>query len=189
MITTLLKTEQTVFTTAQLQQIFADTKAKTLSWTLYRYKQSGKLLNPQKWVWTLPVFDVYELACTLYPDSYISLETVLYEAGVIFQRYGGSTRVIRSNTRDKVFQDHHYIARKLKPSLLSNTTGVRAHHNYRMATPERALCDYVYLRPQAQLDNPQYFHNPQSRARLQELLPLYPKTVQHYVQQLLLAKV
>ena len=189
MITTLLKTEQTVFTTASLQNLFPTTKEKTLARTLYRYKQSGKLLNPQKGIWTLPVFDVHELACAFYPGSYISVETVLYEAGVIFQRYGSSTRVIWSNTREKIFQDHHYIARKIKDSLLQNTIGVRRHRNYMMATPERALCDYIYLRPQAQLDNPQYFHNPQSQARLKELLPLYPQTVQDYVQKLLLTKV
>jgi len=189
MITTLLKTEKTVFTTAQLQELFPDTHKKTLARTLYRYKQSGKLLNPQKGVWTLPVFDVYELACTLYPHSYISLETVLYDAGVVFQRYGASTRVVRSNTREKVYQDHCYIARKIKDSILLHEAGIRQHHNYRIATPERALCDMVYLRPNAQLDHPQYFHNPQSKARLEELLPLYPRTVQDYVQALLITKI
>ena len=189
MITTLLKSEQTVFTVAQLQTFFPNLQTSSLTQTLSRYKQSGKLLNPQKGIWTLPVFDVYELACAFYPRSYISLETVLYEAGVIFQRYGSSTRVVWSNTREKTFQDHNYIARKLKDSLLQNTTGVRKHRNYMMATPERALCDYIYLRPQAQLDNPQYFHNPQSKARLKELLPLYPTTVQDYVTKLLLTQV
>ncbi len=189
MITTLLKTEQTVFTTAQLQKLFPTTKAKTLAWTLYRYKQVWKLLNPQKGVWTLPIFDVYELACMLYPGSYISLETVLYDAGVVFQWYGSSTRVVWSNTREKIFQEHKYIARKVKNTLLQNTIGVRQQGKYYIATPERALCDYIYLRPEAQLDNPQYFHNAQSRARLQELLPFYPKTVQQYVKTLLLTKI
>lgn len=189
MISTLLKLEQTVFTVEQLQDIFSNQQYQSLISTLHRYKKSGKLLNPQKGIWTLPVFDIHELACSLYSGSYISLETVLYDAGVVFQRYGASTRLVRSNTREKIFQDHHYIARKLKDSLLHNTTGVRAYQNYRMATPERALCDYIYLRPQAQLDNPQYFHNPQSKARLKELLVFYPQTVQEYVQKLLLSKV
>lgn len=189
MISTLLKTEQTVFTVTQLQKIFPNIQATSLQQTLSRYKKSKKLLNPQKGIWTLPVFDVYELACTFYPDAYISLETVLYEAGVIFQRYGSSTRVIWSNTREKIFQDHKYIARKLKNSLLQNTIGVRKHRNVMIATPERALCDYIYLRPQAQLDNYQYFHNPQSKARLQELLVFYPQTVQDYVHNILLTKI
>jgi len=189
MITTLLKTEKTVFTTAQLQTLFPDVKEKTLAWTLYRYKKSGKLLNPQKGIRTLPVFNVDELACTIYPESYISLETVLYDAGVIFQWYGSSTRVVWSNTREKIFQDHHYIARKIKDSLLHNPLGVRDYHNYRTATPERALCDYLYLRPLAPLDHPQYFHNLQSKARLTELLPLYPQTVQDHVTKLLLTQI
>lgn len=189
MITTLIKTEKTVFTFAELQHLFPQTREKTLARTLYRYKQSGKLLNPQKGIWTLPVFDVYELACTIYSGSYISLETVLYEVGVVFQWYGSSTRVVWSNTREKTFQDHQYIARKIKNTLLNNPVGIRKHLHYRMATPERALCDYVYLRPQAQLDNPQYFHNVQSKARLDELLPFYPKTVQDYVKKILITKI
>ena len=58
-----------------------------------------------------------------------------------------------------------------------------------MATPERALCDMLYLRPDAQLDNPQYFDTPQSKARFKELLPLYPKTVQNNVKKLLFSKI
>ena len=189
MITTLLKTEKTVFTTAQLQDIFSDKKAKTLSWTLYRYKQSGKLLNPRKGIRTLPVFDVDELACVLYPKSYLSLETVLYEAGVIFQRYGNSSRVVWNNTRSFRFQEHDYIARKIKNEILYNDTGVRIHGNKRIATAERALCDMIYLRPEPQLDNPEYYQTHQSRSRFKKLLPIYPKTVQNYVQNLLITKV
>jgi hypothetical protein len=187
MITSLLQTHQTVFTVSQLQDIFTNIKATSLTQKLRRYKQSGTLLNPRKGIWTLPVFDVYELAFSLYPKSYISLETVLYDAGVIFQRYGGSTRVIWSNTREYTYQNHTYITHKIKDSLLDNNTGLKQHGFYRMATPERALCDYIYLRPNAQLDNPQYFSNTQSVARLKVLLPLYPHTVQDYVQKLLLA--
>ena len=47
--------------------------------------------------------------------------------------------------------------------------------------PERAFCDLVYLRPQAQFDNPQYFQSQGSQIRLEKLLPLYPKTTQKKV--------
>ena len=189
MITILLKTGKTVFTTTELQNIFSDKKEKTLSRALYRYKQAGKLLNPRKGIRTLPVFDGEELACALYSNSYISLETVLYEAGAIFQRYGNSTRLVRNNTRSFTFGDHKYITRKIKDDLLYNDIGVRTHNNKRIATPERALCDMVYLRPDPQLDNPEYFHSRQSKNRLKHLLPLYPRTVQDYVEKLLITKV
>ncbi len=189
MISTLLKTEKSVFTLAELQDIFVDMTYKNLTTTLLRYKKQEKLLNPQKGIWMLPVFSEEELACVLYPRGYISMETVLYDAGVIFQWYGSSTRVVRSNTREKIFHDHHYIARKIKDSILSNPLGVRQYHHCRKATPERALCDLLYLQKKVQIDNPQFFQNPQSQVRLEELLPLYPQTVQDNVKKILLTKI
>ena len=65
MVNTLLKTKQTVFTTQQLQELFPTIKAPSLAMTLSRYKQSGKLFNPQRGIWTLPVFSQEELVCAL----------------------------------------------------------------------------------------------------------------------------
>lgn len=189
MINTLLKTEKTVFTTEELQALFPHIKTTSLAQTLSRYKKTGKLLNPQKGIWTLPIFSQEELACCLYPQSYISLETVLYDAGVIFQRYGGSTRVIWNNTRKKTFQDHDYYAFKIKDNVFNNPLGVRTMQNIRKATPERALCDLLYLQKKAQIDNPQFFDTLQSRARFLELLPLYPCSTQDALQALLQSKV
>lgn len=185
MINTLLKTKQTVFTTQQLQELFPTIKASSLAMALSRYKQVDKLFNPQRGIWTLPVFSQEELGCTLYPQGYISLETVLYDAGVIFQWYGASTRVVRINTRHKTFQDHTYYAFKIKDELFTNPLGVRVLDAIRKATPERALCDLIYLQHKPQIDNPDYFLNPQSLARLKELLPFYPQTVQHAISKLL----
>ena len=189
MLTTLLKTEKTVFTNKELQQIFPDIKWTSLAVTLSRYKQTGKILNPQKGIWTLPVFSVEELACEIYPKGYISLETVLYDAGVIFQRYGNSTRVVWNNTRKKTFQDHQYYAFKVKNEILNNPSNIRISNNVRKATPERALCDLLYLQKKPQIDNPEFFDNPQSLARFKELLPLYPKTTQNVISKLIGIKI
>lgn len=188
-ISLLMKTWKTVYTFDELKSLLNIPTVFGLKSFLQRAKKSKKLLNPRKGIRTLPVYDNEELACVIYPESYISLETVLYEAGVIFQRYWDSTRVVRNNTRSFNFQEHNYIARKLKDELLYNNTGVKTHANKRMATPERALCDMVYLRPDPQLDNSEYFQKRQSKNRLKHLLPLYPKTVQNYVQNLLITEI
>lgn len=189
MIDVLLKTEKTVFTTQDLQKLFPEIKKDSLARNLSRYKAAHKLLNPQKGIWALSVFSEEELACSLYPQGYISLETVLYDAGIIFQRYGVSTRMVWLNTRKKVFQEHTYYAFKLKDELLFNPLGIRSSQNIRKATPERALCDLIYLQGKPQIDNPEYFHNPQSLARLKELLPFYPKTIQYVIAKLLESKI
>ncbi len=181
MISILLKTGQTVFTVGQLQTLFPTIKKTSLALSLYRYKLAGKLLNPQKGVWTLPVYNQKELAGKLFPNGYISLETVLFEAGVSFQRYGSTTTCIRHKEADIYFNNENYTARSIKKAIYDNPLCIQEFDGYRKAMPERALCDLVYLRPQAHFDNPQYFQNPQSQSRLEKLLPLYPKATQKYV--------
>jgi hypothetical protein len=84
---------------------------------------------------------------------------VLNTEGISFQRYGNTTTVIASKSTDIFYNGHHYIARKMKDSLLHNPLFIRAYERYRKATVERAFCDMVYLRPKAHFDNPQYFQN------------------------------
>jgi hypothetical protein len=185
MIKTLIKTHQTVFSFAELQSIFPDQKTESLKQTLRRYKKDGKLLNPQKGVWTLPVYDSKELAGKLFPGGYISLEKVLFEAGVSFQRYGNTVHCIRHKSADITFNNENYVARSMKPSIYNNRTCIQEFPGYRKAMPERALCDLVYFRPTANFDNPQYFQTKQSETRLKMLFPLYPKTTQDNVRRII----
>ncbi|MDR2416301.1 MAG: hypothetical protein LBD75_07045 [Candidatus Peribacteria bacterium] len=158
-ITTLIQTQQTVFRYEQLITLFSQHTKKALTQFLYRAKQTGKLLNPQRGIWTLPVYDHFELASAFFPDGYISLESVLNTEGISFQWYGNTTTVISSKSADIFYNGHHYIARKMKNTLLQNPLFVRTYERYRKATVERAFCDMVYLRPKAHFDNPQYFQN------------------------------
>ena len=180
-ILTLLKTKKTVFGFSDLENIFSNTSYDVLITTLLRYRKSGELLNPQKGIWTLPIFNEKELACKIYSWGYISLETVLYEEWIIFQWYGDSTRVVRNNTREKIFEDHKYISRKIKDSIFKNNMYVREKNNYLIATPERALCDLCYLQKKLQIDNIDYFNNDQSKFRFKDLFPIYPKYVEENV--------
>lgn len=185
MIDTLIKTHKTVFTFVELQKLFPDQKVESLKQTLRRYKKDNKLFNPQKGVRTLPVYDPKELASKLFPGGYISLERVLFDAGVSFQRYGNTIHCIRYKSADIFFNNENYVAHSIKPSLYNNPLYIQQYDGYRKAMPERALCDLVYLRPDARFDNPQYFQTKQSQIRLQKLLPLYPKSTRLAIQKLL----
>ena len=66
-----------------------------------------------------------------------------------------------------------------------NDTYVRQYENYRIATPERALCDYVYLFPNAGIDAPEVFHSPNSDAKFKVLFPFYPKATQEKIKKLI----
>lgn len=183
--TKLIKTNRTVFTTADIENILSDLTPRGVERFLWRAKKDGRLLNPQKGVWTLPVYHPKELAGKLFPGGYISLETVLFEAGVSFQFYGNTSTCVRYKPADIYFNNQNYVARKIKDSIYHDDTCIQTFDGYRKAMPERALCDLVYLRPRAHFDNPQYFQSQQSEIRLAKLLPLYPKTTQNHVRRLI----
>lgn len=180
-ITKLLNTKQTVFTLSELGDFLQIPTQSGLKSFLQRAKKDGRLLNPQKGVRTLPVYDMNELAGKLFPGGYISLEPVLFQAGVMFQYYGNTVQCIWHKNADIFFNGQNYTARVLKKELYNNPTSIQEFDGYRKAMPERALCDLVYLRPNAQFDNPQYFKSEASKVRFEKLLPLYPKTTQKKV--------
>jgi hypothetical protein len=185
MIDILLKTYKTVFSFEELQNIFAHLKNTSLKQALRRAKKDGRLFNPQKGIWTLPVYDMNELAGALFPGGYISLEPVLFQAGVSFQYYGNTVQCIWHKNADIFFNGQNYVARVIKSDIYHNPSCIQTFDGYRKAMPERALCDLVYLRPTAHFDNPQYFQSQQSNIRLKSLLPLYPKTTQAHVRRLI----
>lgn len=128
---------------------------------------------------------MFELAGKLFSGGYISLEPVLFQAGVSYQYYGNTVQCVWHKNADISFNGQNYVARVIKPSIYHNSMCIQTFDRYRKAMPERALCDLIYLRPKAHFDNPQYFQSPQSDIRLKSLLPLYPKTTQDYVHRLI----
>lgn len=177
----LMITKKTVFTTDEIRNILSEVSPSALEKLLYRAKIDGDLLNPQKGVWALPVYDMNELAGKLFPGGYISLEPVLFQAGVMFQYYGNTVQCVWHKNADIFFNGQNYTARVMKKELYENPTFIQEFDGYRKAMPERAFCDLVYLRPNAQFDNPQYFQSQWSQIRLKKLLPFYPKTTQKKV--------
>ena len=181
----LIITHKTVFTTDEIRNILSALSPFALEKLLYRAKIDGDLLNPQKGIWTLPVYDMNELAGKLFPGGYISVEPVLFQAGVMFQYYGNTVQCIWHKNADIFFNGQNYTARILKKELYDNPVCIQEFDGYRKAMPERAFCDLVYLRPQAQFDNSQYFKTEVSKARFEILLPFYPKTTQKKVMSLI----
>lgn len=180
----LLQTHKTVFTFQEIKQILGIPTNAGVKSFLQRAKKDQRLLHAQKGVRTLPVYNQFELAGKLFPGGYISLERVLFDAGVSFQRYGSTVHCIRHKAADIYVNNENYITQSIKLELYTNSLFIQEVDGYRKAMPERALCDLVYLRPNAHFDNPQYFQNQYSKYRLEKLLPLYPKTTQKHVMKL-----
>ncbi|MDA3802615.1 MAG: hypothetical protein PF488_01805 [Patescibacteria group bacterium] len=93
-----------------------------------------------------------ELAASIYTPSYISFETVLREAGVIFQHY--NTIFVASKWPKTIIIDKNtFTFRKLKDLVLFNPAGIVSKDNYSIATTERAFLDMIYLFPNYYFDN------------------------------------
>lgn len=152
-ISKLYQSKRTVFTNKDLALLWGENDKLKLNGKTAYYVKRGALIRLTRGVFAKDKnFDPRELATSLYTPSYISFETSLREAGIIFQHYGAifvATRWPKTVVLDK----YTFTFRKLKDSVLFNPTGVVSRINYSMATPERAFLDMIYLFPNYYFDN------------------------------------
>lgn len=184
MIQQLLNHGNTCFTFQEIFNLYQKNE-DSLRHLLTRYKKQGILLNPKQGIRTLPHYNQEELASKLFPGWYLSLERVLFDVGVNFQRYAWTQTVIWTKNTSLDVNDEHYLSYSIKSDLYHNSLYIQEYNGIRKAMPERALCDLVYLNPNTWLDNPQYFQTDQSIRRLKKLLPFYPKSTQQHVMKFL----
>ena len=97
-------------------------------------------------------YDPLELANKLRTPSYISLETVLVQEGIMFQYYE-SIYSISNLSRTYVIDNKEFIYRKIKDEILLNPKGIVKDGNYMIATRERAVLDTLYLNKNYYFDN------------------------------------
>ena len=183
-LTKLMMTKQTVFNIEELTSYLQIPTSAGLKSFLQRAKQSKALLNPIKGIWTFPVYDPFEFSCKLNRDAYISCETVLFREGIFFQFYGDTVSSVTFKSRSYDIDGQHFIYYRIQPKIAQNLIGIRDYDCYRMATPERALCDYIYLHPKASIDAPELIN----QRRIEKLYPFYPKKTVLRIKQLLNAQ-
>lgn len=150
----LLKSKQTVFTYETLASILHIEKKETIKSLCKRLVQSGILVHIYAGIWTLVEYDHNEFASKLRSPSYISLETVLQKAGIIFQDYSNTTTMVWTNSLSKTIDNHLYQYRKLQQSILLDPLGVIYTGRYMIATPERAVADMLYFYHHYYFDHP-----------------------------------
>lgn len=140
----------------------------SLNARLNYYVRSGRLLNPRKGIYAKPGFTAEEIACKLYTPSYLSLQYVLQRSGIIFQ-YDSAVTSVSYLSRAVDIGGQAFVYRKMKDSVLVNTSGILREKGINIATAERAFLDLCYL------DRDFYFDNlhPLNRRMISELLPVY----------------
>ena len=129
-----------------------------------------------------------ELLNELRPQSYLSLDTVLRESGISTQ----SPRLLSCVTTGKPGEfrsrslgiDYHHISPKLFWGFHEKRT---LYGSYKVAEPEKALLDWVYLLRQRGLpaETDELDVSGIDRGKLLDYAAKYPKPVRHQITELL----
>ena len=144
---------KTILTNKDLSLIWEETNPDNLKAKTAYYVKQGTLIRLTRGVFAKDKkYNTKELAASIYAPSYISFETALREAGVIFQHYDTIFVAARWPVTKKI-DNHSFTFRKLKDSVLYNPTGIKNENNYSIATPERAFLDTIYLFPKYHFDD------------------------------------
>lgn len=153
LIVKLYQHHKTILTSRDLALIWQETNTDNLKAKVAYYIKQKVLIRLTRGVFAKDEnYNVKELATSIYSPSYISFETVLREAGVIFQHY--ETIFVASKWPKTIELDKHTFSfRKLKDEILFNSTGIINKEEYSIASPERAFLDMIYLFPRYYFDN------------------------------------
>lgn len=162
----------TVFTRGSLAQLYPRTTPKQLTNALTYAVKAGKLLKLRRGVYAKSPYNPQELAVKLYPPSYISLETILRNHGVIFQT-SGTIQCVSYLTRSLTVDGHLIEYRKMRDHILTSQSGLISLGSVTAAGPERALLDAVFIFHDYHFDN----LRPINWDIVHTLLPIYNSKV------------
>lgn len=153
LIAKLYQSPKTILTNKDLALIWEENNRSNLNAKTAYYVKQKALIRLTRGVFAKSKnYNPKELATSIYTPAYISFETVLREAGVIFQHYDTifvASKWPKTMTIDK----HTFTFRKLKDGVLYNSAGILNKDNYSIATLERAFLDIIYLFPNYYFDN------------------------------------
>lgn len=153
LIIKLYKSPKTVLSNKDLALIWRENNEESLyAKTAYYVKQKALIRLTRGVFVKNKDYNLKELATSIYTPSYISFETVLREAGVIFQHYD-TIFVVAKWSKTMIVDKNTFSFRKLKDIILFNPAGIVNKENYSVATTERAFLDMIYLFPNYYFDN------------------------------------
>jgi len=165
----ILRSKSSVLTFKEILIASGEKEPNLLKRRLNYYIQKGELLSIRRGLYAKDKnYDRLELATKIYTPSYVSFETILFEAGIIFQHYA-KIFVATYQTKEIECDNQVYSFRKIKDVILTNTAGIENRGNYFAASKERAFLDVLYLNKDYYFDN----LSPLDVSKIKLLLPLY----------------
>lgn len=180
-ISPLLRSNKTVFSFRDIALLWRSPTTNAARVRINYYVKNGELVHLRKGLYAKDVhYDRLELAAKIYIPSYVSFETVLAKAGVVFQFY---EQIFAASylTREVSVDTQTYAFRKIKNFVLTNPMGIENKKNCSIAGIERAFLDTVYINVDYHFDN----LSPVNWDRVFNVLPIYKnKTMEKRVQKI-----
>lgn len=165
----ILRSKSTVFTFKELLLAGTEAHPTLLKRRLNYYVRKGELYHIRRGLYAKDEnYDKLELATKIFTPSYVSFETVLVEAGIVFQHYT-TIFVATYQTKEIICDGQAYSFKKIKDTILTNNAGIEQKGYYSMASKERAFLDVLYLNKEYYFDN----LAPLDFNKVFELLPIY----------------
>ena len=165
----ILRSKSSVLTFKEILIASGEKEPNLLKRRLNYYIQKGELLSIRRGLYAKDKnYDRLELATKIYTPSYVSFETILFEAGIIFQHYA-KIFVATYQTKEIECDNQVYSFRKIKDVILTNTAGIENRGNYFAASKERAFLDVLYLNKDYYFDN----LSPLDLSKIRSLLSIY----------------
>lgn len=153
LIAKLYQSSKTILTNKDLALLWEETNPINLKSKISYYIKQGALIRLTRGIFAKDKnYNLKELATSIYTPSYIGFETALREAGIIFQHYD-TIFIAGQWPLTKKIDNHAFVFRKLKDSVLYSPVGIKHENNFSIATPERAFLDMIYLFPEYHFDN------------------------------------
>jgi hypothetical protein len=156
-INELLKFDRRLYHSNDLAVLWAISNKNTLYTTIKRYVKKGVLVPIYKGLYStiaLSQLNPLELGVAItHKYTYLSTESVLSQAGIIFQNTYAYT--FMSNESKKIsIGKISFIFRKLTDKYLNNPSGISYQNGIYVASAERAAADMLYLNPHYHFDAP-----------------------------------
>lgn len=139
-----------IFTLEDCRKWFPDTMRSTAILQLSNFTMQDKIRRVKRGLYMLPLVEnlhPFILAASIDPESFISLESVLAQAGMIPETMFGTTAVTTGKTRQFSIERYGLIRfRHEKMSLNFGWKVVRmGQYAVRIACPEKALLDLLWF--------------------------------------------
>lgn len=156
-ISELIKLDRKLYHTNDLAILWGISNKNTLYTAIKRYVQKGILTPIFKGLYsTVPLsqLDPLELGvAVVHKYTYLSTESVLSQAGIIYQtihKYTFVSSVSKKITAGGI----SFIYRKLKDEYLNNPSGIANQNGIFISSVERAVADILYFDPNYHFDVP-----------------------------------